>query len=122
MLGSSDDSSHGKERNMAIGVLMTMPETTQEQYERINEHIFGHYPMVRSDVPKGLILHSAGPVPEGWYVYDVWETKQDFQRFGRERIEPAVSAVTGRDFGEVAPQFYELANYYLPDEPEPARA
>jgi hypothetical protein len=101
---------------------MTMPGATQEHYEKINEKIFGHYPMDSEDAPNGLIVHSAGPLPEGWWVYDIWETKKDFQRFGRERIEPAVREVTGAELDDQEIAFYDLANYYLPPALEPTRA
>lgn len=105
---------------MAVGVLITMPELTEEQYEQTNRRIFGHYPIAQPDAPEGLVVHSAGPVPEGWYVYDIWDSKEDFQRFGRERIEPAVRAVTGRDFHEQDIQFFEVASF-LSGEPAIAR-
>ncbi|WP_230211126.1 antibiotic biosynthesis monooxygenase [Streptomyces kaniharaensis] len=30
----------------------------------------------------GLISHTAGPTPTGWFVVDVWESEEAFQRFG----------------------------------------
>ena len=68
---------------VAVGVLMSMPGVKQEQYEQINKRLFGHYPFDSSDAPDGLLVHSAGPAPDGWYVYDIWETKDKFERFGR---------------------------------------
>lgn len=93
---------------MAVGVLLTMPKTTRKQYEKVNEKIFGTVSPESGDIPRGLIVHSAGPTPEGWYVYDIWRSKEDFQRFGKERIAPAVQEVTGRDFGEQEPQYFEI--------------
>ncbi len=95
---------------MAVGVLITMPGIKQEQYKQINEKLFGHYPFDSSDAPDGLIMHSAGPAPGGWYVYDIWETKGHFQRFGKGRLEPAVRDTVGADIAGGAPEFYEIAN------------
>jgi hypothetical protein len=95
---------------MAVGVLMTLPGVKQEQYEQINERLFGHYPFDASDAPDGLLVHSAGPTADGWYVYDIWETKDHFKRFGEDRLGPAVRDTFGADFEERRPDFYEIAH------------
>jgi hypothetical protein len=101
-----------EEVSMAVGVLIMMPGVTQEQYEKVNEKMFGQHPMNPSDAPAGLIVHSAGPSPEGWYVYDIWESQADFQRFGQERVAPAVQEVMGTEMNQ-QPQFFEIANLVL---------
>ena len=95
---------------MAVGVLMTMPGVKQEQYEQINKSLFGHYPFDSTDAPDGLLVHSAGPAPDGWYVYDIWETKEKFERFGKKRLDPAVRDSVGADFVARRPDFYEISN------------
>ena len=95
---------------MAVGVLMSMPGVKQEQYEQINKRLFGHYPFDSSEAPDGLLVHSAGPSPDGWYVYDIWETKDKFERFGEMQLGPAVRDTIGADFDERRPDFYEIAN------------
>jgi hypothetical protein len=32
--------------------------------------------------PQGLLHHVGGPTPDGWFVCDVWESQQEFERFG----------------------------------------
>lgn len=105
---------------MAVGVLMTMPGIKQAQYEQINEKLFGHYPFDSSDAPDGLLMHSAGPAPEGWYVYDIWESKDHFKRFGEERLAPAVRDTVGADVASGRPEFYEIANLVGVGERRPA--
>jgi hypothetical protein len=93
---------------MAVGVLVAMPGANQELYEQVNETM-GIDP---SEEIEGLIVHSAGPMEGGWYVYDIWETRADFERFSQERVGPAVEQVTGQPMsGE--PQYYEIANLIL---------
>ena len=94
---------------MAIGVLMTMPGVKQEQYEQVNQKMFGHSPMDPSEAPDGLVLHSAGPIPDGWYVYDVWESKEQFDRFVQDQVGPAVQEVMGGAMGP-EPQYFEIAS------------
>ena len=43
------------------------------------------------DAPvKGLIIHGGGPSDRGVYSLDVWETKEDSERFFAERMAPAL--------------------------------
>jgi hypothetical protein len=93
---------------MAVGVLVSLPNVTQEQYEQVTAKMFGHYPMEPSESPDGLIVHTAGPVPDGWYVYDIWESPQHFQRFGEERVGPAMQEVMGAGGPGPEPQFFEI--------------
>jgi hypothetical protein len=39
---------------------------------------------------KGLILHAGGPSERGVHSLDVWETKEDSERFFAERMMPAL--------------------------------
>jgi len=43
----------------------------------------------QSNVPDGLIFHSASPTDSGWLVVDVWESEEKFRAFG-ERLGPAM--------------------------------
>ena len=95
---------------MAVGVLIMLPGVTQDQYEQVTAKIFGQYPMRADAAPDGCILHSAGPSPAGFYVYDIWESKEHFGRFGEEKVGPAMAAVMGADTPGPAPEFFEIAN------------
>ncbi len=47
------------------------------------------------DAPvKGLILHAGGPSENGVHSLDVWETKEDSERFFAEPTMPANSTAT----------------------------
>jgi hypothetical protein len=46
--------------------------------------------------PEGLIVHTAGQGDQGWYVYDVWESREQFERFVAEQLAPAIEATTRR--------------------------
>jgi hypothetical protein len=48
---------------------------------------------IGDETPKGLISHVAFTREGGLRYVDVWETKQDWERFQAERAEPAVDAV-----------------------------
>lgn len=93
---------------MAVGVLITMPEVEKEHYDRMNQEMFGRTRLDPADAPDGLLMHSAGPTPDGWYVYDIWKSKEDFERFGDEQITPAARKVIGTDRPEQEVHFYEI--------------
>jgi len=93
---------------MAVGVLIAMPGGTKELYESVNDALG----ISDGEAIDGLIVHSAGPAEDGWYVYDIWESREQFARFAQERVGPAVEQVTGQAMaGE--PQFFEISNLVL---------
>ena len=55
--------------------------------------------------PKGLITHIALERPEGGLRYiDVWESKEDCDRFGEERLHPVVHGLLSEIFGDQLPE------------------
>jgi hypothetical protein len=99
---------------MAVGVLVMLPGVTKKTYESVNEKIWGRSKMDASKTPEGLIIHSAGPAQDGWYIYDIWDSKEDFERFGQEKVRPAVQQVTGSEMAGPPPQFFEIADLVKP--------
>jgi hypothetical protein len=79
---------------MAIGIGMKFPEGNQEQYDAIFERLG-----IRDDPPEGLVFHCAGPLDEGWSVIDVWESREDFDRFAEEKLRSAAEE-EGVDFNQ----------------------
>jgi hypothetical protein len=64
-------------------------------------------PIRPEDAPEGLIVHSAGPSEGGWYAYDIWESKEAFQRFAEEKLMPATREL-GLAQPAGGPQFFEV--------------
>jgi hypothetical protein len=95
---------------MAIGMLQSWQGFTKEMYDEVTEKMFGHKPMRDDEAPDGLIVHSAGTSPGGWYVYDIWESQEAFERFMNDRLMPAVNEVMGgqQPPEEARPQFFEV--------------
>jgi hypothetical protein len=50
-------------------------------------------------VPSGLLLHVAGPTDEGFRVIDIWESREDFERFssGNPPEIPTLAPTTLRE-------------------------
>ena len=97
---------------MPIGMLQMIPGGTQEQYEQLGEKIFGSRSseFSPSEAPDGLIMHSAGPTDDGWYVYDIWESPEHFQRFLQDRLMPAAQELGMPSEGFAPPQMFEIHN------------
>lgn len=50
---------------------------------------------LHSDHPLGLISHAAGEADGSWHIVEIWESEDFAQQFDRERLLPAIEAVTG---------------------------
>ena len=91
---------------MAVGMLVRIPGGTQELYDSIDEHLGWD----GKEYPPGFISHYAGPTADGWLVFDVWESQEDFERFAQEDLGPAVAAATGWQAPEMTPTFIPIYN------------
>jgi hypothetical protein len=96
---------------MAVGMLLNLPGVTQEQYEQVTEKIFGQYPMRADQAPDGLRMHSAGTGEDGWYVYDIWDSPEHFQRFAEQHVGPAMAEVVGEGGPPPQPQFFPVHGF-----------
>ena len=73
-----------------------------EFYQRIRDGL-------GDEIAPGLILHVATERPEGGLRYlDVWETKEDFERFVDERLHTVVHDLLREIFGDDLPPEPEL--------------
>lgn len=91
---------------MAVGMLMQSAEITEELYDSVMEHLEWD----EKDLPQGFVSHYAGPTSDGWLVFDVWESQEDFERFVQERLGPALAAAYGAQPPSIEPQFIPIHN------------
>ena len=84
-----------------------------EMYERVQEKVG-----VQADPPAGLIVHTIGEANGGLQIVDVWESEEAAQKFGEERLRPAVmevAAAHGVDASSPPPTTsYEARNMIKP--------
>lgn len=71
---------------------------------------------VWNDPPAGLILHCAGYSDDGvWRGVDVWETREDAERFFSDRMLPAIlEATDGSPQPPPIQEIFELHNLVEP--------
>jgi heme-degrading monooxygenase HmoA len=91
---------------MAVGMLLQSGEFNQELYDSVMEHLEWD----EKDLPEGFVSHYAGPTKNGWLVFDVWESQEDFERFLEQRLGQAINAATGGQPPSLEPQFVPIHN------------
>ena len=62
-----------------------MPGVTADDYAKVLTELGG-----AEKTAPGLVAHVAGLVDGGYRIVDVWESKQDYQRFAEQHLDPAV--------------------------------
>ncbi len=79
---------------MPIGVLFEFPGTTSRaKYEKSVKMILKGRRKRLADWPvKGVLAHIAGPMPGGWRVIDVWQSRAAFNRFGK-KLQPVLKKI-----------------------------
>jgi hypothetical protein len=91
---------------MAVGLIQDHKGATLEQYDQVVEKM-GFTPGGRH-LP-GCLFHWVAKTDEGIRVVDVWESREQFDRFAEEQIAPFT-----REVGFPSPPettFYEVHNY-----------
>jgi hypothetical protein len=58
-------------------------------------------------VPKARRAFVAGPIEGGWQVVQLWDTRDDLERFNRDIYLPAMARVAARGFPE-APVVHDV--------------
>jgi hypothetical protein len=94
---------------MAVAIILEFDGTTLEQYDEINKRM-GLTP--GGPGPAGSISHWATMTDKGLMVTDVWESREQFDKFAQEKIGP-LSAEVGFA-GPPRMTFHEVHNYYTP--------
>jgi len=92
---------------MAVAIQMDFDGATLDQYDEICGKM-GLTP--KGHGPAGSISHFATATDTGLRVVDVWETKEQFEKFAETQIGPHSASA-----GVTAPprlQFFEVHNYF----------
>lgn len=73
------------EGTMAIVMQMHWPEVSNAQYEETRRLVNWE-----GDTPRGAKFHVAWFASDGFRVLDLWDSREDFERFVQERLTPGV--------------------------------
>jgi hypothetical protein len=73
---------------------------------------------VADEPPEGLIFHSAGELEGRFQVFNVWESRENFERFTVDRLRPAQVSVMGEERVAALPDaevvHVDIHNYLIP--------
>ncbi|MGO9487590.1 MAG: hypothetical protein ACLQBB_01010 [Solirubrobacteraceae bacterium] len=78
---------------MAIGLRLRFDGGTQEQYDAVHSQM-----NIDSNPPAGMIFHAAGPIEGGWGVIDFWESREAFDSFVGQQLQPAIAELGANAF------------------------
>jgi len=90
---------------MAVGIVMQFEGSNLEQYDRVIEKM-GLSP--GEPLPPGGVFHWVTKTDDGIQVIDVWETREQFDKFAQEQIGP-ITAEEGMSPPELA--FHDVHNH-----------
>jgi hypothetical protein len=95
---------------MAVAVVQDWIEEETERstrnYDAVSERLQA------SDAPyPGLLVHTAGFTGNGFRIFEVWESREDFERFLNETLMPIVQDIAPDDDRQPQVTVYELHNF-----------
>lgn len=93
---------------MAVGMLLSGEGITRDVYVAVSEKMFGNYPMRDDQAPEGVIVHTAGETADGFYIYDIWESQEQFLQYMESTIGPAMAGIVDPDAPQPQPQFFPI--------------
>ena len=85
---------------MSIGMIMEGP-MTQAQYEQVRDEVAPN-----NVAPAGLLYHAAGPADNGWFVTEVWESKESLDLFFKDKLGQALE----KAHIHIQPKFFQVHN------------
>jgi hypothetical protein len=91
---------------MPVGLRLSFASNSLDDHDQVAETL--NYP---ADWPDGLIAHSAYEVDGHLVVSEVWESRQHFDRYGEQRLQPAVAETLGDRANEPEIQERELHHF-----------
>lgn len=91
---------------MAVGVILDFPGGTLEQYDQVIDKM-GF--TKGGPGPPGALFHWVTKTDDGIRVVDVWESREQFERFAQEKIGPLTQEVGVP--GPPTTSFFEVHNH-----------
>jgi hypothetical protein len=91
---------------MSYGVMYTVPAPI-EMYDAVHAETMKH-------PADGLTMHLARKVDGGFQVIEVWESKEQHDRFNAEVVGPIVVRLAGADAAGPAPEEFDVHTLVVP--------
>jgi len=91
---------------MSYGVVYTVPAPI-EMYDAVHAEAMQH-------PADGLVMHLARTVNGGFQVIEVWESKEQCDRYGAEVLGPIIVRLAGADAAGPAPEEFDVHTLVVP--------
>jgi hypothetical protein len=78
---------------MTYAIALEFVDVGVDMYDAVNVKLGLDMQTGTGDWPAGLLSHAAGPLPGGWIVTEVWESKSAHEEFMGGRLGAALAAV-----------------------------
>jgi hypothetical protein len=75
-------------------------------YDAVSERL-----QALGEPPAGMLVHTAGFTGNGFRIFEVWESREDYERFVEERLMPLIQEVAPADDRQPQQTIYELHNF-----------
>ena len=69
---------------MSVNIMVEAPGVTAAQYDAMIKDVWPN-----GQIPKGCLVHIAGPMEGGWRVVDVWDSQETFDAFAHGPLAAA---------------------------------
>ncbi|WP_205697558.1 hypothetical protein [Conexibacter sp. SYSU D00693] len=97
-----------------MAITRTMTFAAGDDHTTSNYDAIGARLRIDEDPPAGLVVHAAGFSGDTFEIVEVWESAEHADRFARERLMPAVTAVVGDGGVNPTTRTYELHDLVVP--------
>jgi len=91
---------------LAYAITHHFPDGTEEQYRAALAAV---HPSDGS-LPAGQTYHVAGPTDGGWMIVAVFDSKENWERFRDEDLQPGLQNAQGALVGPPQEKAFEVAN------------
>lgn len=82
-------------------------DRSTSNYDAIHERLMDSGPI------EGFLLHTAGFTGRGFRVFEVWETREQYDRFVEQRLMPIVREISPSDSRPPELTVYELHGFVV---------
>lgn len=89
---------------MPVGHIVEIPGMSTDVYDQVMTKLnWGP-----GNLPEGFISHYCCETPNGIYIFDTWETEDDWRRFAENELGAAMAEVTDGQASPPEPTFYPI--------------
>jgi hypothetical protein len=98
---------------MAEGLILEFDGFGAHTYRHVNEQLGIDMDSGEGDWPQGLLTHVGGAKSGGWIVFELWDSREDQERFLADRLGAALGSA-GIEGPPARMEWIEVAAHHTP--------